>query len=162
MSDKSRNTNNQEYVGHISTEHNLSNIYDYCIEMCSIINKYLSITHTYALLHSKSARSGTHSTVIFLNSPFIKKKKIRDKFCFVSCFIVCYKTIFFEEFSLGFLCLIEWLWLMVTPLLCSLCSTIHPMASAGSSSQKKVYNILQNLQLNLWLALHFLWQWEFS
>lgn len=49
MSDKSRNTNNQEYVGHISTEHNLSNIYDYCIEMCSIINKYLYITHTSAL-----------------------------------------------------------------------------------------------------------------
>ena len=116
MSDKSRNTNNQEYVGHISTEHNLSNIYDYCIEMCSIINKYLYITHTYALLHSKSGGSGTHFSYLF-KQPFFKKKKKKkerkkekekkSETSFVLSFIMRSKTISFEEFSLGFVALIE-------------------------------------------------------
>lgn len=129
MSDKSRNTNNQEYVGHISTEHNLSNIYDYCIEMCSIINKYLSITHTYALLHSKSGRSGTHSTVIFLNSPFIKKKSQRQVlFCFV------FHCVLWNDFlgeALFGVSLFNWMTLVNGD------STIYPTASAGSSFKKK-------------------------
>lgn len=80
--------------------------------MCSIINKYLYITHTYALLHSRSGRSGSHSTVIFFKQLFDLKKKKKSKASFVLfCFFMMgHKTIFLEEFSFGFLCLIEWLW----------------------------------------------------
>lgn len=60
--------NNQQFVGHISVEHNLHSIYDYCIEMSSIINKDLYITHTYRFFYFFLA---LRSVAVFMRFAFI-------------------------------------------------------------------------------------------
>lgn len=59
--------NNQRYVGLISVEHSLHAIYDYCIEMSSIINKDLYITRTYRGFFFLALRS----VAVFMRFPLI-------------------------------------------------------------------------------------------
>lgn len=64
--------NNQRYVGLISVEHSLHGIYDYCIEMSSIINQNLYITLTHFFLALRSVAAFMRFLLIIFRAAFFR------------------------------------------------------------------------------------------